>query len=66
MHVLHFVPLYYNTSIVFLPPAEVTKKSTNIKDAEKANIHVVDEDFLDSVQKGGACLMIQKHKIVSM
>lgn len=54
-----------DTAAVISCKAEVTKKSTNIKDAEKANIHVVDEDFLDSVQKGGACLMIQKHNIVS-
>ncbi|XP_060074355.1 poly [ADP-ribose] polymerase 1-like [Ylistrum balloti] len=42
---------------------EVGKKSKTIKDAEKADIHVVDEGFLDSVQKGGALLMIQSHSI---
>ncbi|XP_069116799.1 poly [ADP-ribose] polymerase 1-like [Argopecten irradians] len=42
---------------------EVDKKSKTIKDAEKADIHVVDEGFLDSVQKGGALLMIQSHSI---
>jgi hypothetical protein len=40
-------------------------KTNNIKDAEKANIQVVDEGFLDSVQKGGASLMIQSHNLVS-
>ncbi|XP_033736235.1 poly [ADP-ribose] polymerase 1-like isoform X2 [Pecten maximus] len=44
---------------------EVDKKSKVIKDAEKADIHVVDEGFLDSVQKGGALLMIQTHSIAS-
>ena len=41
------------------------KKTNNIKDAEKANIQVVDEGFLDDVVKGGACLMIQSHNLVS-
>ncbi|KAJ8308841.1 hypothetical protein KUTeg_013715 [Tegillarca granosa] len=42
---------------------EVKKKSKNIKDAEKSDIHVVAEDFLEDVKKGGAALLIQKHSI---
>ncbi|XP_021365761.1 poly [ADP-ribose] polymerase 1-like isoform X2 [Mizuhopecten yessoensis] len=44
---------------------EVDKKSRTIKDAEKADIHVVDEGFLESVQKGGALLMIQSHSLAT-
>ncbi len=44
---------------------EVEKKSKHIKDAEKADVHVVDELFLEEVKKGGAALMIQKHSIAS-
>lgn len=53
---LHFL-------VVF--PEEVAKKSKGIKDAEKANIQVVDEGFLDAVKKGGAVLLIQSHNMVS-
>lgn len=45
-------------------PGEVAKKSKGIKDAEKANIQVVDEGFLDAVKKGGAVLLIQSHSMV--
>lgn len=44
---------------------EVAKKSKGIKDAEKANVQVVDEGFLDAVKKGGAVLLIQSHNLVS-
>lgn len=44
---------------------EVEKKSKSIKEAEKAGVHVVDEDFLDKVQKGGAALLITQHSIAS-
>lgn len=43
----------------------MAKKSKGIKDAEKANIQVVDEGFLDAVKKGGAVLLIQSHNMVS-
>ncbi|XP_062619939.1 poly [ADP-ribose] polymerase 1-like [Saccostrea cucullata] len=44
---------------------EVAKKSKGIKDAEKANVQVVDEGFLDAVKKGGAVLLIQSNNLVS-
>ncbi|XP_046355890.2 poly [ADP-ribose] polymerase 1-like [Haliotis rufescens] len=44
---------------------EVTKKSKNIKDAEKSDVHVIAESFLEDVKKGGAALMIQKHSIAT-
>ena len=43
--------------------AEVTKMSKQIKEAEKADVHVVDEAFLDGVAKGGAALLITQHSI---
>lgn len=54
-----------DTAAVISCKAEVTKKTNNIKDAEKANIQVVDEGFLESAEKGGACLLIQTHNLVS-
>ncbi|XP_070576368.1 poly [ADP-ribose] polymerase 1-like [Ptychodera flava] len=44
---------------------EVDKMSKKIAEAKKADIHVVSEDFLESVKKGGAALMIQQHSIAS-
>ncbi|KAK3578700.1 hypothetical protein CHS0354_008557 [Potamilus streckersoni] len=44
---------------------EVEKKSKNIKEAEKNDVHVVAEDFLEDVKKGGAALMITQHSIAS-
>lgn len=44
---------------------EVAKKSKVIKEAEKADVHVVDEDFLTKVEKGGAALLITQHSIAS-
>ena len=44
---------------------EVEKKSKAIKEAEAADVHVVDEEFLDKVQKGGAALLISQHSIAS-
>lgn len=44
---------------------EVAKKSKSVKEAEKADVHVVDEEFLDKVQKGGAALLIVQHSIAS-
>ena len=41
------------------------KKSKLIKDAEKNDIHVIDEGFLEDVKKGGAALMITSHSIAS-
>ncbi|XP_060555294.1 poly [ADP-ribose] polymerase 1-like [Ruditapes philippinarum] len=42
---------------------EVHKKTKSIKEAEKADVHVVDEDFLTKVEKGGAALLITSHSI---
>lgn len=44
--------------------AEVDKKSKKMKDAEKYNVPVVSEKYLDAVKKGGAKLMITQHSIV--
>lgn len=44
--------------------AEVDKKSKKMKDAEKYNLPVVSEKYLDAVKKGGAKLMITQHSIV--
>ncbi|XP_048732716.1 poly [ADP-ribose] polymerase 1-like [Ostrea edulis] len=44
---------------------EVTKMSKGVKDAQNANVQVIDEGFLDAVKKGGAVLLIQSHSIVS-
>ena len=41
------------------------KKSKLIKDAEKCDVHVIDEGFLEDVKKGGAALMITSHSIAS-
>lgn len=45
--------------------AEVDKKSKKMCDAEKSNVPVVSEDYLEAVKKGGARLMIMQHSIVS-
>ena len=42
---------------------EVKKKGKVIADAEKADVHVVDEDFLEDVKRGGASLLISSHSI---
>ena len=39
--------------------------SRQIKEAEKAEVHVVDEGFLTAVAKGGAALLITQHSIAS-
>ncbi|XP_053378443.1 poly [ADP-ribose] polymerase 1-like [Mercenaria mercenaria] len=44
---------------------EVDKKSKAIKEAENADVHVVDEEFLTKVEKGGAALLITSHSIAS-
>ena len=44
---------------------EVEKKSKLIKEAEKCDVHVIDEGFLEDVKKGGAALMISSHSIAS-
>jgi hypothetical protein len=41
----------------------VNKKTKSIKEAEKADVHVVDEEFLTKVEKGGAALLITSHSI---
>ena len=43
----------------------MVKSSKKIKDAEKADVPVVSEDYLDAVKKGGARLMISQHSIVA-
>lgn len=53
-----------DTAACISTKGEVAKKSKGIKDAEKANIQVVDEGFLDAVKKGGAVLLIQSHSMV--
>jgi len=42
---------------------EVKKKSKQIAEAEDADVHVVDEGFLDKVTRGGAALLITSHSI---
>ncbi|CAH1792738.1 unnamed protein product [Owenia fusiformis] len=44
---------------------EVAKCSKKIQDAKKADVHVISEDFINAVEKGGALLMIQQHSIAS-
>ena len=44
---------------------EVAKKSKVISDAEKADVHVIDEGFLEAVKRGGAALLISSHSIAS-
>ncbi|KAH3844594.1 poly [ADP-ribose] polymerase 1-like [Dreissena polymorpha] len=51
------------TAAVISTKDEVEKKSKAVKEAEKADVHVVDEEFLDKVQKGGAALLITAHSI---
>ncbi|XP_023213752.1 poly [ADP-ribose] polymerase 1-like [Centruroides sculpturatus] len=54
-----------NVVCVITNEEEIKKNSKKIKDAEKANVHVVSEDFLESVQNGGAALMITQHSLCS-
>ncbi len=37
--------------------------SKKIKDAKKYDVHVVSEDFLEAVKKGGAAMMITDKSI---
>ena len=50
---------------LFFFAAEVDKKSKKMRDAEKFDVPVVSEDYLDAVKKGGAILMISQHSISS-
>ncbi|PIK37446.1 putative poly [Apostichopus japonicus] len=43
--------------------AEVEKMTKKIKDAKKCDVHVVSEEFLQSVKTGGAALQITEHSI---
>ena len=45
--------------------AEIDKKSKKMRDAEKFDVSVVSEDYLEAVKKGGAKLMIAQHSIAS-
>ena len=45
--------------------AEIDKKSKKMKDAEKFDVPIVSEDYLEAVKKGGAQLMISQHSIAS-
>ena len=45
--------------------AEIDKKSKKMRDAEKFDVPVVSEDYLEAVKKGGAMLMITQHSIAS-
>jgi len=45
--------------------AEIDKKSKKMRDAEKFDVPVVSEDYLEAVKKGGAKLMISQHSIAS-
>ncbi|XP_077991916.1 poly [ADP-ribose] polymerase 1-like [Glandiceps talaboti] len=44
---------------------EVDKMSKKITEAKKADVHIVSEDFLENVKKGGAALMIANHSIAT-
>uniref|UniRef100_T1IQQ9 Poly [ADP-ribose] polymerase n=1 Tax=Strigamia maritima TaxID=126957 RepID=T1IQQ9_STRMM len=43
--------------------AEVDKMSKKIEEAEDADVHVISEDYIDSVQNGGAVLLIIEKSI---
>ncbi|XP_067018725.1 poly [ADP-ribose] polymerase 1-like [Acropora muricata] len=45
--------------------AEVDKKSKKMQDAERFDVPVVSEDYLEAVRKGGARSMITQHSIAS-
>lgn len=45
--------------------AEIDKKSKKMRDAEKFDVPVVSEDYLEAVKKGGAKLMISQYSIAS-
>ena len=49
----------------FVFAAEIDKRSKKMRDAEKFDIPVVSEDYLEAVKKGGARLMISQHSIAS-
>ncbi|XP_019618728.1 PREDICTED: poly [ADP-ribose] polymerase 1-like isoform X2 [Branchiostoma belcheri] len=44
---------------------DVQKMSKKIKDAKAADVHVVSEDFVTDVEKGGAALLIMQKSIAS-
>ena len=52
-------------AFVFDPAAEVDKKSKKMQDAERFDVPVVSEDYLEAVKKGGARSMITQHSIAS-
>ena len=49
----------------FLAPGEVAKNSKKIQEAEKANVPVVSEDYLEAVETEEALAAISKHNLVS-
>ena len=49
----------------FLAPGEVAKNSKKIQEAEKANVPVVSEDYLEAVETEEAIAAISKHNLVS-
>ncbi|KAL4239025.1 Poly [ADP-ribose] polymerase 1 [Mactra antiquata] len=51
------------TTAVISTKDEVEKMSKSMKEAKTADVHVVDEDFLNKVEKGGAALLIIQHSI---
>lgn len=54
-----------HTAAILSTEAEVKKMSKKMQEAKDANIQVVAEDFLDSVKKGGAVLLIRDKAICS-
>ncbi|XP_072171566.1 poly [ADP-ribose] polymerase 1-like [Diadema setosum] len=53
------------TACVISTEAEVKKMNKKMREAKANDVHVVSEDFLDAVKKGGAALMISQHSICS-
>ena len=45
--------------------AEIDKKTKKMRAAEKLDVPIVSEDYLEAVKKGGARLMISQHSIAS-
>ncbi|XP_006812383.1 poly [ADP-ribose] polymerase 1-like [Saccoglossus kowalevskii] len=54
-----------NVACVISTQDEVNNMSKKIKEAKAAGVHVVSEDFLNTVKKGGAALMIQQSSIAN-
>ena len=50
---------------IYVLVAEIDKKGKKMRDAEKFDVPVVSEDYLEAVKKGGARLMISQHSIAS-